>query len=84
MNRPTSSTQSTEVPEEAKGRRYRAVVKYALDASADQKCKALKLGIEECAMELVGEDKLDAEELECVFEDALSAAQLEMEMRANA
>lgn len=54
---------------------YRAVVKYALDASDDEKVKALKQGVSDIAMELVGEHGLDAGELERVFEDAEFDAQ---------
>lgn len=56
---------------------YRAVVKYALDASADEKRKALKQGISECALELYCEHCVTLDEIERVFEDAYSDVQLE-------
>jgi hypothetical protein len=62
---------------------YRAVVKYALDASDDEKRKALKQGISEIAMELVAEHDLDAEDLERVWEDALGDAEIEMKAQRD-
>lgn len=60
---------------------YRAVVKYPLDATHKERVKALVLGIEECAMELVGELEKDVTFIERVFEDVLLSTELEIQMR---
>jgi hypothetical protein len=58
---------------------YRAVVKYRMDASQDEKRKALERGISECALELYGEhdmlpsdigDVLDTAQQDVDYEDA--------------
>lgn len=54
---------------------YRAVVKYPLDASDEDKRRALVEGLNEIAMELVAEHDYDLNQIEDVFEDAYSYAQ---------
>lgn|GEM_PF-4172890 len=60
---------------------YRAIVKVALDATAEERVTALVKGIEECALELVGELGKGADFLDNALEDARSAAEHELEMR---
>lgn len=60
---------------------YRAVVKYALDASDEQKRKALLDGLGEIAMELVAEHDFTIEDLERALEEAGSEGFYEAELR---
>lgn len=61
---------------------YRAIVKVALDATPEERVTALVKGIEECALELVGDELgKDFDFLENALDDARSAAEHELEMR---
>lgn len=62
---------------------YRAVVKHPIDATEQDRIHALVEGIEECAMELVGELGRDAAFIERVLEDAQSAAEYEIETKRH-
>lgn len=59
---------------------YRAVVKYAVDASDAEKRGALEEGIAECAMELYAEHGLPLDELELIWRTAQSDVQLEEQL----
>jgi hypothetical protein len=60
---------------------YRAVVKYALDATDKEKKRALLEGLKEIAMELVAEHDYDMGKIESAFEDAASYAQDEVDAK---
>jgi hypothetical protein len=63
---------------------YRAVVKYPIDADEVARRRALREGLDDICMELVGELGASLDELEGWLEDARSAAELEVEMKERA
>lgn len=60
---------------------YLAVVKYTLDAPAEEKRRALVEGVSSIAMELVAEHDYMPASIETLFEDAHSDAQYEYDMK---
>jgi hypothetical protein len=60
---------------------YLAVVKYAIDAPAEEKRRALVEGVSNIAMELVAEHDYTPATIETLFEDAHSDAQYEYELK---
>ncbi len=60
---------------------YCAVVKYALDAPAQEKRRALLEGLGMICMELVAEHGFDREQIEEALESAEMDAELELEMK---
>jgi len=61
---------------------YRAVVKVPTDATPDESRKLLKQGLEDIAMELVGEHGLGLTQIEDALENAQGAAEQEADARA--
>ncbi len=57
----------------------RAVVKYPMNASRDEKVAELKQGLGDVAMELVGEHGVSLEQVEDWLDDALEWAHMEAE-----
>lgn len=60
---------------------FLAVVKYAVEASPEEKRRALLQGLCDIAMELVAEHDFKIEDLERAFEDAQSEGELELDMK---
>jgi hypothetical protein len=62
---------------------YRAVVKHRLDAPPSEIVAALKQGLQDIAMELVGEYGVALGAVDSALEEALSAAEHEHEVRQH-
>lgn len=60
---------------------YLAVVKYSVDATKEEKRRALLEGLNMIAMELVVEHDFEVPDLENAFADAQSEGELELDMK---